>query len=107
MAKRAGICFAPKTSGMIPLTYHVRITYRYRSRFINFDLEFKDDGLLFKIFFISYYHLVSAKHTASGRLSDKTFCMVGKMGQNEEKLHYELHNVFGWSETVATHRSQI
>lgn len=49
------------------------------------------------------YVPLSAKHTASGRLSDKTFCMVGKMGQNEEKLHYELHNVFGWSETVATH----
>jgi len=49
------------------------------------------------------YATLSAKRTASKRLSDKTLCMVGKMGPNNQHFHYQLHNLFGWSETVATH----
>jgi len=49
------------------------------------------------------YRTLSAKRSGSGRLSDKTLCMVGRMGPNNQHLHYELHNLFGWSETVATH----
>jgi len=51
------------------------------------------------------YKTLSAKRTVTGRLSDKTLCMIGQQGQNNEFMHYQVHNVYGWSETVATYNS--
>ena len=37
-------------------------------------------------------------------LSDKTVCMIGeqKDGQGNVYNHYDVHNLYGWSETVAS-----
>ena len=37
-------------------------------------------------------------------LSDKTLCMIGEHTNGEGKIypHYDVHNLYGWSETVAT-----
>lgn len=47
---------------------------------------------------------VAAKRSASGRLSDKTICMVGRQGADDEHLHYAVHNLYGWSHTEPTAR---
>ncbi|KAK7508259.1 hypothetical protein BaRGS_00000498, partial [Batillaria attramentaria] len=33
------------------------------------------------------------------KLSDKTLCMVGVQGESGEYRHYDVHNLYGWSET--------
>jgi len=48
------------------------------------------------------YITLAAKRSQSRRLSDKTICMVGKQGPNDEYLHYALHNLYGWSHTEPT-----
>ncbi|KAK7085835.1 hypothetical protein SK128_017032, partial [Halocaridina rubra] len=39
------------------------------------------------------------------RLSDKTLCMSGLQGENSEYRHYDVHNLYGWSETEPTLRA--
>src|SRR6266487_6821002 len=36
------------------------------------------------------------------RLSDKTICMVTKQGESNEMNHYDVHSLYGWSETRPT-----
>ncbi|ROT64560.1 hypothetical protein C7M84_017494 [Penaeus vannamei] len=36
------------------------------------------------------------------RLSDKTLCMVARQGEERELRHYDVHNLYGWSETKPT-----
>ena len=47
---------------------------------------------------------VAAHRSASRRLSDKTICMVGKQGPDDQYLHYAVHNLYGWSHTEPTLR---
>ncbi|CAF0867380.1 unnamed protein product [Adineta ricciae] len=37
-------------------------------------------------------------------LSDKTLCMIGEQNDGRGKIykHYDVHNLYGWSETIAT-----
>ncbi|XP_046544792.1 LOW QUALITY PROTEIN: sucrase-isomaltase, intestinal-like [Haliotis rubra] len=39
---------------------------------------------------------------ADGRISDKTLCMVARQGQNDEYRHYDVHSLYGWSQTMST-----
>ncbi|KAL5015728.1 hypothetical protein ScPMuIL_005317, partial [Solemya velum] len=36
------------------------------------------------------------------RLSDNTLCMMAKQGKNGEYRHYDVHNLYGWSQTPGT-----
>ncbi|XP_063595395.1 maltase-glucoamylase-like [Penaeus indicus] len=36
------------------------------------------------------------------RLSDKTLCMVARQGDDRELSHYDVHNLYGWSEALPT-----
>nr|XP_022314501.1 maltase-glucoamylase, intestinal-like [Crassostrea virginica] len=38
------------------------------------------------------------------RISDKTICMVAKQGNNGEYNHYDVHSLYGWSQTPSTLR---
>ncbi|XP_061182189.1 maltase-glucoamylase-like [Saccostrea echinata] len=38
------------------------------------------------------------------RISDKTICMVAKQGNAEEYNHYDVHSLYGWSQTPTTLR---
>ena len=38
-------------------------------------------------------------------MSDKTLCMIARQGENDEYKHYDVHNLFGWSQTEPTLRS--
>ncbi|XP_067678896.1 maltase-glucoamylase-like [Haliotis asinina] len=39
---------------------------------------------------------------ADGRISDKTLCMVARQGENDEYRHYDVHSLYGWSQTMST-----
>ncbi|KAK3872832.1 hypothetical protein Pcinc_022087 [Petrolisthes cinctipes] len=36
------------------------------------------------------------------RLSDKTLCMVARQGEDRQYRHYDVHNLYGWSQTQPT-----
>ncbi|XP_076463033.1 putative maltase-glucoamylase 2 [Babylonia areolata] len=36
------------------------------------------------------------------RISDKTLCMNGVQGQHDEYRHYDVHSLYGWSQTPIT-----
>ena len=38
------------------------------------------------------------------RLSEKTICMASNFGENDEFLHYEVHNLYGYSHAMATQK---
>lgn len=35
-------------------------------------------------------------------ISDKTICMIGVQGETSQYKHYDVHNLFGWSESIPT-----
>ncbi|KAL4237199.1 hypothetical protein ACF0H5_005579 [Mactra antiquata] len=39
-----------------------------------------------------------------GRLSDKTICMISRQGKYGQYKHYDVHSLYGWSETYPTFR---
>jgi len=41
------------------------------------------------------------------RLSDKTICMATKFGENGEYLHYNVHNLYGQTQAIATQRHYV
>ena len=41
------------------------------------------------------------------RLSAKTICMASLFGENNEYLHYEVHNLYGYSHAIATYRQYL
>lgn len=44
----------------------------------------------------------------SFRLSDKTICMETKFGNaDDEHLHYEVHNLYGYMQSIATQQYVI
>ncbi|PVD23121.1 hypothetical protein C0Q70_16384 [Pomacea canaliculata] len=40
----------------------------------------------------------------SARLSDKTLCLTSVQGQQNQYRHYDVHNLYGWSQTPSTLR---
>jgi alpha-glucosidase (family GH31 glycosyl hydrolase) len=36
------------------------------------------------------------------RMSDMTLCMSGLQGEADEFIHYNVHNLYGWSQTEPT-----
>ncbi|ESP05177.1 hypothetical protein LOTGIDRAFT_102400, partial [Lottia gigantea] len=36
------------------------------------------------------------------RLSDKTLCLVGRQGDRGQYSHYDVHSLYGWSQTMPT-----
>ncbi|MPC58268.1 putative maltase-glucoamylase 2 [Portunus trituberculatus] len=36
------------------------------------------------------------------RLSDKTICMEAQQGEQRELTHYDVHNLYGWSQAQPT-----
>lgn len=45
---------------------------------------------------------VAAHVGITQRLSEKTICMASRFGENDEYLHYDVHNVYGYSHAIAT-----
>ena len=36
------------------------------------------------------------------RISAKTICMVTRQGNDNEYMHYDVHSLYGWSQTPST-----
>jgi hypothetical protein len=49
-----------------------------------------------------YLPLLATQYGSETRISDKTICMINLQGQNNEYMHYDVHNLFGWSQTEPT-----
>lgn len=39
------------------------------------------------------------------KLSDKTLCMTGLQGEKGEYLHYDVHNLYGLTESIPTYEA--
>ena len=54
----------------------------------------------------SEYETVKTKasyiYKDDNQLSDKTLCMIGRQGENNEYMHYDVHNLYGLSESIPT-----
>ncbi len=51
-----------------------------------------------------YLPLIATQYSNETRISDKTLCMRGLQGENDEFIHYDVHNLYGWSQTEPTLR---
>lgn len=49
-----------------------------------------------------YVPIIASHYGKDTRISDKTLCMKGIQGQNNEYFHYDVHNLYGWSQTEPT-----
>ena len=49
-----------------------------------------------------YLPIAARPHFNKERMSDKTLCMRVVQGENDEFIHYDVHNLFGWSQTEPT-----
>ncbi|CAF1057718.1 unnamed protein product [Brachionus calyciflorus] len=49
-----------------------------------------------------YVPLIATHYGKDTRISDKTLCMRGIQGDNNEFIHYDVHNLYGWSQTEPT-----
>jgi maltase-glucoamylase len=49
-----------------------------------------------------YTPLAARQFGDSTLLSDKTVCMITTQGENEGFNHYDVHNLYGWSQTQPT-----
>jgi alpha-glucosidase (family GH31 glycosyl hydrolase) len=36
------------------------------------------------------------------KLSDKTLCMKGRQGEEQKYSHYDVHNLYGYTENIPT-----
>ena len=54
----------------------------------------------------SDYELVKTKASyvfkQDNKLSDKTLCMVGQQGEKNEYKHFDVHNLYGFTESIPT-----
>ena len=48
------------------------------------------------------YLPIVAKNTNSKRISDKTICMRALQGENDEYIHYDVHSLYGWTQSKPT-----
>jgi alpha-glucosidase (family GH31 glycosyl hydrolase) len=55
------------------------------------------------------YELVKTKasyvHKDDNKLSDKTICMTGMQGENNEYKHFDVHNLYGHVEMIPTYEA--
>ncbi|XP_064476914.1 maltase-glucoamylase-like isoform X2 [Ornithodoros turicata] len=51
-----------------------------------------------------YATAAATQYGEKNRLRDKTICMVGVQGDRNQYRHYDVHNLYGWSQAVATHK---
>jgi maltase-glucoamylase len=55
------------------------------------------------------YELVKTKasyvHKDNNKLSDKTLCMIGLQGENNEFKHFDVHNLFGHVQLQPTYEA--
>ena len=49
-----------------------------------------------------YVPLVATMHGNETRLSDKTICMTTEQGENNEYKHYDVHNIYGLTQSLPT-----
>ena len=55
-----------------------------------------------------YLPIAASIYSKETKLSDKTLCMVATQGEIDAKTgkkqfkHYDVHNLFGWSQTAPT-----
>ncbi len=49
-----------------------------------------------------YLPIVARPGGETRRLSDKTICMRTLQGENDEYKHYDVHNLYGWSQSKPT-----
>jgi maltase-glucoamylase len=40
----------------------------------------------------------------NGRLSVSTVCMIAVQGDSDQYRHYDVHSLYGWSQTEPTER---
>ena len=50
----------------------------------------------------SYVPIIASHFGSDTKISDKTLCMRGIQGENDEFIHYDVHNLYGWSQTEPT-----
>ena len=51
-----------------------------------------------------YVPIVARLYGDRKRISDKTLCMVSLQGESDQYKHYDVHNLYGWSQTEPTLR---
>lgn len=49
-----------------------------------------------------YLPLAARQYGNDTRISDKTICMRGIQGDEDEFIHYNVHSLYGWSQTEPT-----
>ena len=49
-----------------------------------------------------YTPFIAAQWSDKTRISDKTICMRNLQGQNNEFIHYDVHSLYGWSQSKPT-----
>lgn len=49
-----------------------------------------------------YLPLIARLHGPNKKISDKTLCMIGKQGETDQYNHYDVHNLYGWSQSEPT-----
>ncbi len=49
-----------------------------------------------------YLPLIATLHGSDVKVSDKTMCMIGVQGESDEFRHYDVHNLYGWSQSEPT-----
>ncbi|KAK8777661.1 hypothetical protein V5799_028996 [Amblyomma americanum] len=45
----------------------------------------------------------ATQYGPEARLSDRTLCMTGRFGDTDRYWHYDVHNLYGWSQMRVTH----
>ena len=53
-----------------------------------------------------YLPLVARPYGNRKRISDKTICMRALQGETDNYAHYDVHNLYGWSQTEPTLRCE-
>jgi hypothetical protein len=49
-----------------------------------------------------YLPIIAKPYGNKERISDKTLCMRGLQGESDEFIHYNVHNLYGWSQSRPT-----
>lgn len=44
-------------------------------------------------------------HKKNNKLSDKTLCMIARQGNRNEYMHYDVHNMYGYTETIPSYKA--
>ena len=66
------------------------------------DCDISDSDLVWQCFTDAAYMYDS--ETNVKKISDKTLCMNGVQGEQGQYRHYDVHSLYGWSQTPYTLR---